>query len=699
VLGLLVTAAAAGALLLPAAASAAVTPLALDVPNNGAAPLVAYDPVSKVTFVAWQDPQTTANGAVDLCVLPANATACSGGGPVELIVTPSENPDIGGSNTLNLAGLNVLPNGDVVVSTTPVEGGTITFESPGDGSAFLSSGQGLENTGSYVSPVNPYYNDNDVVALSNSDIGILDAEGGKFSDSAVAGPESPALSASNVNPPPSGGSRTVYPGHPLGTDGPNIAAEPAPTPAAAGTDIVVSAGDNFAGPNQQLSDCTDGDDTGTGDGVDVGLVNGTSNASGTLNYINPSDSASIPAFSALACNAENPVLASPEGGTQGIGVLENEGAGLDGVADGAYTLDYRNFIVNSGATGGAFNTTPSQIAKLTGAAGELDVSDDTADGVYVSYTANGNNYVDYSPDGGANWGVPVAVPQPTTGAGIGDAVITGVGDGYFQLAFQNNPSGEGTQTFLETLSYQQLEIAPTTLTTTQASGSTTGANISIPAGTVGETDQATLAGTNAAVATGSVTYQLYDNSTCSGSPVVPASTASVTDGRPGPSQGVSVGLAPGTYYWQATYSGDTSNDASKSTCGSEALKVTAPSSTSGTGSVTGGSTVTVTISCASACTVTVTIETTSGGAADIASAGHKSKKPKIVKLGTGKLTLKKGGKGKLKIKLDKSGKSLFKKHHGKLKTTAVLATKTAHGTFTSSAVLELAGRPDTGAGE
>ncbi len=35
-------------------------------------------------------------------------------------------------------------------------------------------------------------------------------------------------------------------------------------------------------------------------------------------------------------------------------------------------------------------------------------------------------------------------------------------------------------------------------------------------------------------------------------------------------------LPSGTYYWQASYSGDSSNGASKSTCGSEVETVTRP---------------------------------------------------------------------------------------------------------------------------
>ena len=86
------------------------------------------------------------------------------------------------------------------------------------------------------------------------------------------------------------------------------------------------------------------------------------------------------------------------------------------------------------------------------------------------------------------------------------------------------------------------------------------------------------------------------------------------------------------------------------------------------------------------CTVTITIQTSGGSAADTARAA-KSKKP--VKLATGKLTLKKAGKGTLTLKLTSAGKKLLKKDHDKLKATLLLSTKTAHGTFSSSSSVKI----------
>ena len=556
------------ALATPALASA---PIALDVPNNGAAPMATYDPVSNVTFIAWEDPQSTPYGAIDLCVLPSAATSCLGaggsstGGPVELTITHAQNPAV---STLSLGGLTVLPNGDVVLTGQEVYGGSFAWESPGDGSAFLAGGQGLENSAKVISPVSLFYTPDNVVALSDTDVALLDDYGNFFSDSPFAGPETPAtLPNSNTNPPPAGGSSTVYPRKALGTNGPEIAAEPLPAPAAAGSDIVVGVGDNFGGPNVQLSDCVNGDAVGTGYGVDVGKV-GASSAAGYLNAQNSAGD-SIPAYTGLACNAETPVLASPEGGTQGIGVLENEGDGLDGGTE--YSLDYRPFAINSSANGGSFSGTPALVANLAGAAGNIDVVDDSTDGVYAMWSTN-NLYVNYSSDGGASWGPPVEIPEPATGE-IGHPVITALGGGEFLLAYDNNV-GSGTQTFLEAFSYQALEQAPTAISTTQTSGTTSGAEITIPAGTIGESDTATITGKNASSADGTVDFALYDNASCSGTPVF-SGAATAAGGVASIANDSSAALSPGKYYWQAAYSGNSTNDPSVSACGSEVLTVAA----------------------------------------------------------------------------------------------------------------------------
>jgi hypothetical protein len=99
-----------------------------------------------------------------------------------------------------------------------------------------------------------------------------------------------------------------------------------------------------------------------------------------------------------------------------------------------------------------------------------------------------------------------------------------------------------------------------------------------------------LHGTNASEATGSMTYSVYSDSLCTN--LVKAGTA-----EPITTPGTIPASAPakltgGTYYWQASYSGDTSNSASSSSCGSEVETVgTTPtvSTTDSGGGEVGGS--------------------------------------------------------------------------------------------------------------
>src|SRR5215467_9817428 len=55
--------------------------------------------------------------------------------------------------------------------------------------------------------------------------------------------------------------------------------------------------------------------------------------------------------------------------------------------------------------------------------------------------------------------------------------------------------------------------APTSLATSLSGGGQSGTSISVPAGT-NVTDAATLTGANAATATGTITYNVYSDSSC-----------------------------------------------------------------------------------------------------------------------------------------------------------------------------------------
>ena len=90
-------------------------------------------------------------------------------------------------------------------------------------------------------------------------------------------------------------------------------------------------------------------------------------------------------------------------------------------------------------------------------------------------------------------------------------------------------------------------------------------------------DKATLSGANASKAGGTVTYSVYADPECI-ELAAEAGTVTVSAGVvPASSEEK---LPPGTYYWQAVYSGDGLDQGSTSTCGSETAVVTPKISTS-----------------------------------------------------------------------------------------------------------------------
>ena len=142
---------------------------------------------------------------------------------------------------------------------------------------------------------------------------------------------------------------------------------------------------------------------------------------------------------------------------------------------------------------------------------------------------------------------------------------------------------EGTVNFLNgsvepgESSYFSLESRPvvncaetacetTALSTELSGGSQSGTAITVSDETAVR-DSATLSGTNAAIATGTIGYKVYSDPECKDL-VAEAGEVTVTGGgAAAPSHPET--LSPGTYYWQASYSGDSHNGSSQSACGSE----------------------------------------------------------------------------------------------------------------------------------
>jgi hypothetical protein len=161
--------------------------------------------------------------------------------------------------------------------------------------------------------------------------------------------------------------------------------------------------------------------------------------------------------------------------------------------------------------------------------------------------------------------VTSAVASPATaGDGAYSATFSGLAAGNyeFQASYvgdaKNLPASSVCGT--EPLTVQN---QPTVTTTLSASSVDVGSKVS---------DSATLSGATGS-AGGTVTYTVYSDPTCMGSaPYLDGGTVPVTGGVVPPSNVLEFDFA-GTYYWQASYSGDTFNKPATSACTSETLVV------------------------------------------------------------------------------------------------------------------------------
>jgi hypothetical protein len=108
------------------------------------------------------------------------------------------------------------------------------------------------------------------------------------------------------------------------------------------------------------------------------------------------------------------------------------------------------------------------------------------------------------------------------------------------------------------------------VSTSLLSSEQSGPMISVPTGTAVH-DQATLTGSKVSTAGGTVTYRAYTDVHCTLG-AVGAGAKTVVNGSVPASDALTLGL--GTYYWEASYSGDATHAAAIGTCGDEVLTVT-----------------------------------------------------------------------------------------------------------------------------
>jgi len=108
---------------------------------------------------------------------------------------------------------------------------------------------------------------------------------------------------------------------------------------------------------------------------------------------------------------------------------------------------------------------------------------------------------------------------------------------------------------------EETKAEPTALAITLQTGGGSGSNVTVGDHTPVRASVA-LTGTNAATARGTVSYAIYSDAGCTNE-VAWGGPRLIRSGGESPPER----LAPGTYYWQATYSGDAKDGPSVSACG------------------------------------------------------------------------------------------------------------------------------------
>ena len=378
----------------------------IDLGAGAAHPSIAYDPGSGETYVAWQDPASS--DVVDLCAVPGGASTCNGGaGPYRLTdPVASKAP---AEPAYFAAKVLVQPSGTVVVLTN-VDGankavlpggyafanGVIAWSSPAGGATFGTPGQGLANAGKLLAESQEAGDmpAAGAVALDETDIltyGDSSPFGKGATDFTLAAPAPAATPKID----PKGEFVEQF------ADGAQVAS----TPAGAGQYLAVVVGGAAKG-------CAGMEETG------FSFVVGTPAALQT---------AAWPAFKGIACQANSPVLAGGGPGGGAIGVVDAEGAGLEGAgSDGVY---WRAFDGTTHTFTAPVQISDETAVTLNGPSG-LSASSDAGGGLYAAWSDSRGVVLDYSNAGGSSWQPPQA-----TGIQGSGPVVAGASAGHAQIAY------------------------------------------------------------------------------------------------------------------------------------------------------------------------------------------------------------------------------------------------------------------------
>ncbi len=316
------------------------------------------------------------------------------------------------------------------------------------------------------------------------------------------------------------------------------------------------------------------------------LSGGTNNAGGTVTY---------EYFSGGTCSGAGTTVGTPVPVTNGV--VPNS-ASQQFVATGSYSWNavYSGDSNNHGAASGCepltVNWTKPTIT-LSLSSSVISAGQSVSGSAYLSgsFNAGGTVKYEYFSDGACTGtativGSPVAVTDGAVPSSVSQILVT-AGSYSWNAVYSGDSNNNGATSQCESLAVNSAGVS----ISTRLSAATIAYDSSV-------TDSATLSGA-APNAGGTVTYEFFSGSYCSGAPTTVGTSVTVTGGLV-PDSVAQVFRTPGSYSWNAVYSGD-SND-NRATSGCESLTVSGLAATTLTVSC---HTASVTVGSASTCKATV----------------------------------------------------------------------------------------------
>jgi uncharacterized repeat protein (TIGR01451 family) len=307
---------------------------------------------------------------------------------------------------------------------------------------------------------------------------------------------------------------------------------------------------------------TGGGVVGTGTTCDSATLSGSFNGTGTIT------------FTLKAPNNSSSQVGSPVTVT-GDGTYQSPSCpALTQVGTYTWSASYSGDSLNNGAIDNGNNESVTSIkaspsiktqASVTG--NGIVGTDSTSDTATVSGGDNPTGTIQFSITDPNNNTTTVGSPVTVNGDGTYNApssvALTLVGTYTWSASYSGDSLNNGA---IDNGDNESITSNPTTpsITTEQAPAS----------GSVGDTfkDKATLSGTFRQSGKGSITWTLYPNDDCSGTPLGTDMVSVDDNGTFETPNGVTVD-AGGTYYWVASFSGDATNGSATSGCADEPVVV------------------------------------------------------------------------------------------------------------------------------